>query len=193
MSDDAQRLPYHVEETVRAIAELHSDHHEGATRLQRLIERFTAVIGWPAFSLFVTVVIIGWLGWNLFGARHLGLEPFDRPPFPGLECIATIAALYVTLNIVATQRREDELAELRVQLALELAMVNEQKTAKIIRLIEELRRDMPGVENRHDEQAAAMANPHDARIILDAIKTARDAADGSDAPAEGAGKPEKRG
>ena len=44
--------------------------------------------------------------------------------------------------ILATQRREYQLAQLREQLTLELAILSEQKTAKVIQLLEESRRDM---------------------------------------------------
>ena len=43
--------------------------------------------------------------------------------------------------ILATQRRENQLAQLREQLNLELAILSEQKTAKVIQLLEESRRD----------------------------------------------------
>jgi len=36
-----------------------------------------------------------------------------------------------------------------------VSLLAEQKTAKLIALIEELRRDLPEVTNRHDPEAAA--------------------------------------
>jgi uncharacterized membrane protein len=59
--------------------------------------------------------------------------------------------------ILATQRREDQLAQRREQLTLELAILGEQKTAKIIQLLEESRQDNPQVHDRHDPEAEAMA------------------------------------
>jgi len=55
-------------------------------------------------------------------------------------------------------------------LKLEVAIVNETKTAKIIELLEEMRRDNPALPNRTDEEAAAMAEPVDPLSVLDAIK-----------------------
>ena len=53
-----------------------------------------------------------------------------------------LLALYVTVLILTTQRRDDQLASYREQLTLELAILGEQKSAKIISLLEELRRDI---------------------------------------------------
>lgn len=72
--------------------------------------------------------------------------------------------------ILATQQREYQLAQLREQLTLELAILSEQKTAKVVQLLEESRRDNPLIRNRVDQEAEAMAQPADPQSLLDAIK-----------------------
>ncbi len=72
--------------------------------------------------------------------------------------------------ILTTQRREDQLAGYREQLSLELAILSEQKSAKIISLLEEMRRDSPSLKNRVDEEAAAMSIAADPQAVLEAIK-----------------------
>ena len=61
----------------------------------------------------------------------------------------------------------------REQLNLELAILSEQKTAKVVALLEELRRDSPTVRDRVDKQADVMARPTDAQSVIDAIKGTR--------------------
>ncbi len=82
----------------------------------------------------------------------------------------TLLALYIAVLILTTQRREDQLASYREQLTLELAILSEQKSAKIIALLEEMRHDSPTLHNRVDEEAAAMAVAADPQAVLDAIK-----------------------
>jgi uncharacterized membrane protein len=48
--------------------------------------------------------------------------------------------------------------------------LSEQKTAKVIELLEEFRRDNPLVRDRVDQEADAMAQPSDPQRVLDAIK-----------------------
>ncbi len=72
--------------------------------------------------------------------------------------------------IHATRFREDQLAGHREQLTLELAILGKQKSAKIIELLEEMRRDDPSLRNRVDHEAAAMSTPADPQAVLDAIK-----------------------
>jgi hypothetical protein len=53
---------------------------------------------------------------------------------------------------------------------LELGILSEQKTAKVIELLEESRRDSPLIPDRVDQEANAMAQPSDPQSVLDAIK-----------------------
>jgi len=169
VSDLAPILPTHIEETIQAIARLQAEHRRNATPLQRSVERLTAFIGRTTFVGGLTVVLLLWISGNLL-AEQFRLPALDAPPFNWLQGVAGVLALYITVFILSTQRRENELSELREQLNLELVITNEQKTAKVIQLLEELRRDMPQVSNRYDAEAVAMAQPANPEVMLEAIK-----------------------
>jgi uncharacterized membrane protein len=77
--------------------------------------------------------------------------------------------MLVAVLILVTQRREDQLAERRGQLTLELAILADKKNAKIIALLEELRHDHPEVSNRHDPVSQEMATPVDVPTVLAAL------------------------
>ncbi len=162
-------LPAHIDDTVKAIARLHAEHYEQATPLQRTIDRLTAGAGRPEFVGVLTLVIFGWIGLNVI-LPALGSRTLDEPPFPWLQGAVSLTALYMTVLILTTQRREDQLASHREQLTLELGILSEQKAAKIIELLEEMRRDDPTLRNRVDREAVAMSTPADPQAVLDAIK-----------------------
>jgi uncharacterized membrane protein len=162
-------LPTHIQETIRSIARLHAEHHQAASSIQRTVERMTALAGRPRFIGVLTALVLLWVGGNLL-ALWMGRQAIDPPPFPWLESVVSLAALYIALLILTTQRRADQLAQHREQLTLELAILSEQKTAKVIELLEEMRRDHPSLKNREDHEAAAMAVPADPETVLEAIK-----------------------
>jgi uncharacterized membrane protein len=62
------------------------------------------------------------------------------------------------------------LASHHEHLTLELAILSERKTAKIISLLEELRQDHPDIQDRIDDEAAAMPEPADPQSVLETIK-----------------------
>lgn len=162
-------LTGHVEETIRSIAQLHAEHHDNATPLQRAADRTTSLLSRPCFIGVITIIVAGWISLNLLTIA-LGGRPLDRPPFAWLESGVSLMSLYMVVLILATQRREDQLVRRRELLMLELAALSEQKIAKVIQLLEESRRDNPQIHDRHDPQAEAMARPSDPQSVLDAIK-----------------------
>jgi hypothetical protein len=83
------------------------------------------------------------------------------------------ASLY---SILATQWRADRLAEHREKLILQLTFVSEQKSAKLIALVEELRRDLPHVRNRVDREAQQMIETVNVTAVSEAVKGAEAAA-----------------
>ncbi len=174
MVADTPILPAHIQDTVEAIARLHAEHYQEAGALQRVVERLTGWIGRPRFIALLTAMVMLWVGGNLL-AYWSDAAPWDAPPFGWLQGALGLLALYVTVLILTTQRREDQLAGYREQLTLELAIVSEQKSAKIIALLEEMRRDNPNLKDRVDKEAAAMAVPADPQAVLDAIKESADA------------------
>ncbi|MFZ3324820.1 MAG: hypothetical protein WA231_02530 [Methylocella sp.] len=95
---------------------------------------------------------------------------------PFLEARSRWASLYTVVLILATQRREYQLAQLREQLTLE-PILSEQETAKVIQLLEESRRDNPLIRDRVDQEAEAIAQPADPQSVLDAIKETHAAAE----------------
>ena len=112
----------HVEGTVRALAELRKEHEREASPLQRVTDRFTRRAAGPAFVILLTVIIAFWIGVNS-GLLFLGKKPIDEPPFFWMQGAVSLAALYMTVLILATQRRENELASHHEHLTLELAIL----------------------------------------------------------------------
>jgi uncharacterized membrane protein len=161
-------LSAHIEEAVRSIAQLQADHREKATPLQRSVDRVTAVLGRPGFIVVLTVFVFGWISLNLLAATN-GYPFIDSPPFPWLGTEVSLVSLCMVVVILATQR-EDQLGRRRELLILELAILGEQKTAKVIELLEEVRRDNPLIRDRVDQEADVMAQPADAKSVLDVIE-----------------------
>jgi uncharacterized membrane protein len=168
----AQDFPTHVEETIESIRRLHVEHQVRASPQQRAVAKFTALIARPGFALGLFLAAAAWVAINaLLSAR--GLPAFDRPPFPWTQGAMTLASLFLVILVLAAQKHEDELDQKRELLTLELAILGEQKAAKMIRLLEELRRDSPQIHDRRDHEAEAMAQPADPQTVLDAIEEAR--------------------
>ncbi len=171
-----ESLPDHVSQQVDTLAALHARGENDVSIHQRTIEKVTGFLGRPLFLNLALSVVVVWVLLNLL-MRRSGMSPIDEPPFFWLQGIVGLGALLLTIVVLITQNRQARLAERRAQLDLQVNLLSEQKIAKLIALLEELRRDIPSVQNRRDPEAEAMseaANPH---AVLDALEEKLEAAE----------------
>ncbi len=164
MSDsDQNSVPEHVSDNIEAVLEMRAKSERQLRRGQRAVEALTELIGQPR-SLYVLLVgIIVWVSCN--HAR----TSFDPPPFFWLQGLITLYAAMMTTIILTTQNRQSKEADRHSHLELQVNLLAEQRTAKIIALLEELRRDLPNVRDRIDPIADALQQPVPASAVNSAI------------------------
>src|ERR1700685_2268084 len=150
----------HVEKAARSVAELHERFEKDATAHQLAIEGITRGLARPALLYVILAFALAWVGANLMLPR-LGIRAFDPYPFGALQMLVSLSALMMTVLILTAERRIDRIEERRARLALQLSMLVEQKTAKVIDLLEELRRDDPHIPDRRDDEAQALIDEVD--------------------------------
>lgn len=158
-----------IEENIRAVSEFYSNESQKISTSQRMLERASHRVGQPLFLALILVFVALWIGVNAT-LHALGRSQFDPAPYSMLQFIVSLCALLTTIAVLSRQNRLARLSEKRAHLDLKVTMLTEQKTAKLIALLEELRRDLPNVKNRHDPQAAALKtamNPDGVRAALD--------------------------
>ncbi|WP_420593479.1 DUF1003 domain-containing protein [Deinococcus sp.] len=136
--------------------------------LHRPIQRLARLLGRPAFIVTVLTLFLLWITVNL-NLAFFTHQSWDTPPFFWLQGLIGVLSLVITATVLISQARQARLAEQRSQLQLQIVLLTEQRTAKIIGLLEELRRDLPSVRDRHDEVADAMQHSGDPQTILQAL------------------------
>ena len=164
-------VPPHIAETIQAIALLHAEHHRQSTLAERIVDRATMFVGRPVFLLALMTAAIAWATINTVSVLR-GRPTLDPPPFAWMELVLTATALVIAVMILTSQRRADRFANLRERMTLEATLMTEQKTRKIIELLEELRRDSPDVRDRLDleaEQMATKADPHEVLAVIEEV------------------------
>jgi uncharacterized membrane protein len=132
-------------------------------RHQRAMESLTAVMGTPPALYAVVGAVLSWVIVNSFLHALAPREVLDNPPFLWLQGVMNMASLVMTILILITANRQTRQSEERAHLDLQVNLLTEQKVAKLIALVEELRRDLPMVQDRVDPEAESMqvaVNPH---------------------------------
>lgn len=168
-ASSADAVPASISQNIEAIADYYKREEQKTGRAQKLLERLGGAIGRPVFLGSVLLLVGLWILVNLL-APHLGVTAFDPPPFSGLQGIVSLSALLITTIVLIGQNRLAKLEQLRGQLELQVNILTEQKTTTLIRLLEELRHDLPMVQDRHDQDATTLQVPTDAKQILTALE-----------------------
>lgn len=162
-------LPEHISQNIETIITLHTRNEKNVPRHRRVVEVVTAFFSRPLFLYSVLLVVGLWILVNTF-SHHLNVPQFDPPPFTWMDFLLGFASLLMTIGVLITQNRQEKLAEERAQLSLQLHLLSEQKIAKLIALMEELRRDLPNVKDRYDPEADIMQQATDPCAVIKALE-----------------------
>jgi uncharacterized membrane protein len=165
---EEREVPEHVSHNIDAIRSLREKAGRSLRSDQRAIEAFTNFVGQPRslYALIVTVAL--WIAYNI-AAPGLHRTPFDPSPFFFLQgAVAFYAAIMATM-ILVTQNRQRKDEERNAHLELQVNLLAEQRTGKIVALLEELRRDLPNVRNRVDPVADALQQQVLPTAVISAI------------------------
>src|SRR4051794_33292911 len=146
-----------ISQNVESIFKFYTREEEKISRSQRAVEAIGGFVGRPFFLACILLFVGLWILDNVLP----GAVQFDEPPFIWLQGIVSLSALLTTTVVLIKQNRMGKLQEQRAHLDLQLNLLTEQKTTKLIDLIEELRRDLPMVKDRHDPEATALQQPTD--------------------------------
>jgi uncharacterized membrane protein len=162
-------LPDQVIENIKKIVNHQDKFEQNKTKHQKILDKIAVFLGQPAFLYFQVLFFSTWcLGSFL---SHRGLLAIEFPLFDFREDGLEIVSLLISTGVLIYQARQERLSEDRSHLTLQLNLLTEQKIAKLISLIEELRTDLPNVKNRDDREASMMQQPTDPQAILAILKT----------------------
>ena len=172
-SDSRERLPSSVSDNIDTVAEFYTRHEQQASTTQRFVEKVALFLGSPGYVAANILFIIGWIAANLL-AEDIGWTQVDEPPFFWLQGIIGLNAFVISTTVLIRQNRMSKLADHHAHLDLQVNLLTEEKSSKIIQMLEALRRDMPNVRNADDHEADELAKPADPKAVLTEIERTHD-------------------
>ena len=160
-----------LDKAVKDLAEIRARQLDELPRSQVGIEWLTDRIGRPWFAYAIVIFIAAWIAGDL---AILPRARFDALTFPLLQLLLSVLALLMAVFILITENRQGEIAEKRAQLTLQLSLANEERAAKIIQLLGQLRKDDPLLPDRRDEEAKQMSEAIDLHTAIDKMEDANE-------------------
>jgi uncharacterized membrane protein len=161
-------IPEQILKNIETIAEHQEQYQARSTKAQRSLEKIVSIFGTAEFLYFQIVFFLAWEFCGYLVEMHI--LPPDFPEFSLREQWLDLASLVISTGVLVYENRQEKVNEERSHLMLQLNLITEQKIAKLISLVEELRTDLPNVKNRNDEEADLMKQATDPQVILEVIQ-----------------------
>jgi len=166
---DGEKYPLsaQVVKNIETIIGFQAKQEQNLPLRDRLVEKIAASFGKSEFLYLQLFFFTSWAA-----CTHLAPEllPFGLPLFDAKAMGIDIAALLIATGVLVQQSRQDRLAEQRSHLTLQINLLTEQKIAKLIELVEELREDLPIIRDRQDLEAKIMQQATDPQVVLDILE-----------------------
>jgi uncharacterized membrane protein len=161
------RAPALVAENIDAILRAEEDTLERRSLADAIMEQIGGSVGTMWFVLAHLVAVVCWLAINL---GLLGAGPvFDPYPFNFLSTIASIEALLLVAFVLRKENRMSALADRRTHLDLQVNLLTERETSKVIQLLLKLCEKHGIQQEARDPEARELAQTTRVGHVLDEL------------------------
>lgn len=156
-----------TEENIRTIARLEEAAMHHRTLGERLSDGLVRTLGTMTFVLVHLAALAAWFAINL--GLVPGIRPFDPFPFGILTLIVSTEGVLLALFILISQNTMSRQADQRAHLDLQISLLAEQETTKILELLHRLA-DQAGVADEASrEEVERLAQGTDIAVLAEEL------------------------
>lgn len=159
-----------LDRNVRALVEHRAEEVRAKTWAEGVADTIARFAGSMPAVYFHLIVFGVWVavnrGW-LPGPR------FD-PSLSFIGTFASVEAIFLSTFVLITQKRMSELAETRAHLALQVGLLGEHETTRVLRLVAAMSEQM-GIQEAHDPELDELSRDVAPRDVLREIEVHTDA------------------
>lgn len=134
MKKSHPRLADVIDRNIKTLLEVRRQIDKKRSAGNRIADGITTVAGSLPFLYANIALFVVWLVWN--AAWWLGIEPFDPYPFGLLTTMVSLEAIILSVFVLISQRRLSEIADQRADLDLQVDLLAEYETTKILKLVD---------------------------------------------------------
>jgi uncharacterized membrane protein len=120
---------------ISAITEMEKAALDSRTAGERLGD---AVAKQAGRSWFVAMHAVWFIAWIVLNSRLIARQPFDAYPYPFLTFVVSLEAIFLSLFILISQNRSSKQADDRAHLDLQINLLSEQESTKMLQMLQSL-------------------------------------------------------
>lgn len=168
-SDEAHSLSEVARRNISIIARLERWAARSRTAGQKLGDGIAVHAGRMWFILLHVIWFSIWIAWNYGLLKHKG-RAFDPYPFEFLILVVSLESIFLSLFILMSQNRSNRQADQRAHLDLQVNLLSEQETTKLLQLVRALCLHH-GLPEAHDEELKQMMDRIRPQALLRELNT----------------------
>ena len=157
-----------AQQNIRTIARLEQEVIEDRSLGERVSGAFTRFMG----SMTFVVIHLGWFAvWftvNLGGIP--GVRPFDPFPFGILTLIVSAEGVLLAIFVLVSQNRMSRLSDQRAHLNLQVSLLAEQESTKLLQKVQEIAAHLGVEESGQDEEVQRLSQSTHLGALAEELK-----------------------
>jgi uncharacterized membrane protein len=162
-----ESLPSFISENIDAIIQAEQAANRRRSRSEAIYEFVGSSIGTLKFVAFQ---LIGTVLWVVINAGLMQpVRPFDPFPFPILTQIVAVEAVLMTAFVLMKQNRMSKLADRRAHLGLQINLLTERETTKIIGMLLEIGKRFDIQHKVLDEETSQLSRLLTIETLIEAL------------------------
>jgi len=126
------------------------------TATERIADWMTSNFGSMTFLLINAFVFLSWILINT--GQIAGIIPFDPFPFNLLTMVVSLEAIFLAVFVLISQNRNSKVDDLRAETHLQLNIISERETTKLMKMLEILL-EKQGVDLSKDPELKKLLRP----------------------------------
>lgn len=159
------QLPDVLADNIRMLLEQHRKDLERGSRAQAVLRRIAGFVGSVEF-IYVHLLIYG--GW-LFVSSGISSLPRLDPHFEKLAVCAALESLFLSACILFNQNRNEEIANERAQLHLNISLLAEKESTRVMQMMVAMAERL-GVPTADDGDLKELMEDIQPKEVLEEIK-----------------------
>ncbi|HLQ24655.1 MAG TPA: DUF1003 domain-containing protein [Acidiferrobacterales bacterium] len=144
-----------INENLQTVVALENELYGKFSPLERWVHQFTLSVGRFRTAVLHLILFALWIALN-----STMQKPWDPWPYNGLIIFLACESILLTLLVLATQRIMQKLHAHRTSLALQIGLLNEQETTKILEVLERIEKKSGVAVNDEDLSALSQQTSH---------------------------------
>ena len=136
MKPEPKSVDAQSRQSIKAVSDLEHQALARRTTAETFSDFVVSHGGRPWVIALHALWFAGWMLWN--SGRVPGVRGFDPFPYMGLTTIVSLEAIFLSLFILMSQNRATRRADERAHLDLQINLLAERETTKMLRLLQAL-------------------------------------------------------